>query len=67
MSLANLHGADGDPSLSQNRKYNRHPLRLNLVAEWIHFTLLGIIRPTLKQKVYTFGGLMNSATRLMWH
>ena len=34
-----------------------------LVAEWIHFTLFGIIVPTIKLKVYTFGGLMNSATR----
>ena len=29
----------------------------NLVAECIHFTLLGIILPTVKLKVYTFGGL----------
>ena len=35
----------------------------SLVAEWIHFTLLGIILPTIKPKVYTFGGLMNSATK----
>ena len=28
-----------------------------LVAEWIHFTLFGIISPTIKLKVYTFGGL----------
>ena len=28
-----------------------------LVAEWIHFTLFGIILPTIKLKVYTFGGL----------
>ena len=28
-----------------------------LVAEWIHFTLLGIILPTIKLKVYTFWGL----------
>ena len=27
-----------------------------LVAEWIHFTLFGIILPTIKLKVYTFGG-----------
>ena len=26
-----------------------------LVAEWIHFTLFGIISPTIKLKVYTFG------------
>ena len=29
----------------------------DLVAEWIHFTLFGIILPTTKQKVYTFWGL----------
>ena len=35
-----------------------------LVAEWIHFTLFGIILPTIKLKVYTIlGGLMNSATK----
>ena len=28
-----------------------------LVAEWIHFTLFGIILPTIKLKVYPFGGL----------
>ena len=28
-----------------------------LVAEWIHFTLFGIMLPTIKLKVYTFGGL----------
>ena len=32
-------------------------LVLILVAEWIHFTLLGIISPAIKLKVYTFGGL----------
>ena len=26
-----------------------------LAAEWIHFTLLGIILPTIRLKVYTFG------------
>ena len=26
-----------------------------LVAEWIHFTLLGIRSPTIKPKMYTFG------------
>ena len=39
-------------------------LRLSLVAEWIHFILFGILLPTRKLKVYTFGGLMNSATKL---
>ena len=28
-----------------------------LVAEWTHFTLFGIILPTIKLKVYNFGGL----------
>ena len=32
---------------------------LGLVAEWIHFTLFGIILPTIKLKVYTFWGLLN--------
>ena len=31
--------------------------RVFLVAEWIHFTLFGIILPTIELKVYTFGGL----------
>ena len=35
-----------------------------LVAEWIHYTLFGIELPTIKLKVYTFGGLLNSATKL---
>ena len=29
-------------------------LDIGLVAEWIHFTLLGIILPTIKLKEYTF-------------
>ena len=28
-----------------------------LVAEWIHFTLFGIVPPAIKLKVYTLGGL----------
>ena len=36
----------------------------NFVAEWTHFTRFGIILPTIKGKVYTFLGLMNSATKL---
>ena len=36
---------------------------IDLVAEWIHFTLFGRMLPTIKLKVYTFGGLMNSATK----
>ena len=38
-------------------------LRSYLVAEWIHFTLFGIILPTLKLKVYTFGGLWTQQLR----
>ena len=38
--------------------------RGSLVAEWIHFTLFGIILPTIKLKVYTFWGPMNSATKV---
>ena len=39
-------------------------MHLYLLAEWIHFPLLGTILPTIKLKVYTFGGgLMNSATK----
>ena len=34
-----------------------------LVAEWIHFTLFGIIFPTIKLKVYTFGGLLTQQLR----
>ena len=30
---------------------------ISSVAEWIHFTLFGIVLPTLKIKVYTFGAL----------
>ena len=44
----------------------RAPANLILVAEWIHFTLFGnfgIILPTIKLKVYTFWGLINSATK----
>ena len=45
----------------------RRPKRLkdaeDLVAEWIHFTLFGIIVPTIKLKVQAFGGIMNSATK----
>ena len=34
-----------------------------LVAELVHFTLFGIILPNIKLKVYTFFGLMNSASK----
>ena len=34
-----------------------------LVAEWIHFTLFGIILRTIKRKVYTFGGLWTQQLR----
>ena len=35
------------------------------VEGWIHFTLFGIILPTIKLKVYTFWGLMNSAIKVL--
>ena len=34
-----------------------HVQGLGLVAEGIHFTLFGIILPTIKLKVYAFWGL----------
>ena len=36
----------------------------DLVAEGIHFTLFGIVLPTIELEVYTFRGLMNS-TKVM--
>ena len=33
------------------------PQTFILAAEWIHFTLFGIISPTIRPKVYTFWGL----------
>ena len=39
------------------------PSKISLVAEWIHFTLLGIILPTIKLKVYTFLGLTRLGCR----
>ena len=38
------------------KKYSIYGI-LILVAEWIHFTLFGIISPTIELKVYTFWGL----------
>ena len=32
-------------------------LEVFLVAEWIYFTLFGILLPAIKLKVYTLGGL----------
>ena len=29
-------------------------IKFNFVAEWMHFTLFGIILPTIKRKVYAF-------------
>ena len=37
----------------------------DLVAEWIHFALFGIILHTIKLDVHTFWGLMNSATKVL--
>ena len=40
------------------------PQTLNpFVAEWIHFTLLGIILPAIRRKVYTLGGLRTQQLR----
>ena len=40
-------------------------LYLTLVAEWLHFKLVGEdIKSPRKLKVYTFLGLMNSETKL---
>ena len=36
------------------------------MAEWIHFTLFGIVVPTIKPKVYTVLGLMRSATKISY-
>ena len=38
-------------------------LKADLVAEWIHFTLFGIISPTIKTKSVHVLELMNSATK----
>ena len=38
-------------------KDREHPSSRNLVAEWIHFTLFGIILLTIKLKVYNLWGL----------
>ena len=43
-------------SLELARSLCRTP-NFNLVAEWIRFTLFGILLPTIKLKVYTFWGL----------
>ena len=52
--------------IRQETKAGRLPTRALrfLVAEWIQFTLFGILSPTIKLKVCTFGGLMNSATKV---
>ena len=41
----------------------KEPATSGLVAEWMHFTLVWIIPPTLKNKSVDFLGLMNSATK----
>ena len=47
------------------RVSSRFPERVPLVAEWIHFILLGIILPTIKVESVHFLGLMNSATKFL--
>ena len=42
---------------AENGNYIHSIIYSYLVAEWIHFTLFGIILPTIKRKVYTLGGL----------
>ena len=49
LAIMNPHPQAPKPKHTGDRAY--------LVAEWIHFTLFGIILPTTKLKVYTFGGL----------
>ena len=41
----------------------RVKVKVFLVAEWIHFTLFGIIITHYKTESVHFWGLMNSATR----
>ena len=43
-------GRDGLPAPSFHRVLK------GLVAEWIHFTLFGMVLPTVTPKVYTFWG-----------
>ena len=47
--------------------YARHGIN-SLVAEWIHFTLFGILLPTTHYKTESlhFWGLMNSATKILY-
>ena len=47
------------------RVSSRFPERVPLVAEWIHFTLFGIMIPTIKAESVHFWGLMNSATKFL--
>ena len=47
-------GQEDSQSTRGLNNLNRVPLRVHikgLVAEWIHFTLLGIVLPTIKLKV----------------
>ena len=42
------------PGSPKQQTRNLESETLILVAEWIHFTLFGVILPTTKLKVYTF-------------
>ena len=54
-----------DVSLGNEHMTNMPHRRSCLVAEWIHFTLFGIIFFThYKTESVHFGGLMNSATKV---
>ena len=62
--LAQTQASQSPSILPKGSKYHYGVYLYLLVAEWIHFTLFGIILPTIKLKVYTFWGLMNSATKM---
>ena len=47
----------GSPQERKGRRSGESCTVIVSVAEWIHFTLFGIILHTIKLKVYTLGGL----------
>ena len=51
------------PGYKKGSNSESNAMTVHIVAEWIHCTLFGIILPTIISKVYTFWGLMNSATK----
>ena len=52
-----------EPSILNRKTESGNPKPILLVAEWAHFTLFGILYSPVELKVYTFLGLMNSATK----